>query len=323
MSKVSEKVEKGFDLKEEPKKVYTEKEREEFIAERKKLTKELQADNVKTYEEKVKILKNFNKEHGLECFTYSNFGRMNMWQEDGIVKGCELCNFTGGYLVDMENDYEGWHECECKKYYDRKKRIKKADIPVIYKNVRMADIKDIYTKDHDKYTKVMTGLNKMLEDTDKWVKEGLGVGIYGDVKGSGKSMLLCAFCNELLEKDYEVKFVNQIELLDRIKASWEREKGEEKESQIFDILKNVDILAIDELGFNDNKSWLNDKMYSIINNRYENKKPIIYTSNKCIKEMQFDERIVSRLQQMVNEVEWVEQDVRGMDAITNKIDFFN
>ena len=171
----------------------------------------------------------------------------------------------------------------------------------------------------------MTGLKRMLEDTDKWVKEGLGVGIYGEVKGSGKSLILSAFCNELLEKDYTVKFVNQIELLDRIKASWEREKGEtrEKESQIFDELKSVDILAIDELGFNDNKSWLNDKMYSIINNRYENKKPIIYTSNKPIKEMQFDERIVSRLKQMVNEVEYVEQDVRGMDAITNKLDYFS
>ena len=314
---------KGF---EEPVEVKPSISKEELDKKKIELIKGLRADRTKPYKDKITEIEQFMGKYGLNRSDLYDFHSIrNSYFNDGTYNDCLLCGGEKGYLVETGGGYEGWHECECVKLYKKRKIRERAEIPEIYKNIRVNEIKDVYSKDHDKFERVMTGLKKMLEDTDKWVKEGLGVGIYGEQKGSGKSMLLSAFCNELLDKDYTVKFVNQIELLDRIKASWEREKGEnrEKESQIFDELKSVDILAIDELGFNDNKSWLNDKMYSIINNRYENKKPIIYTSNKSIKEMQFDERIVSRLKQMVNEVEWVEEDVRGMDAITNKLDFFN
>ena len=316
---------KGFEEPAEVKPSISKEELDKKKAECLELIKGLRADRTKPYKDKIVEIEQFIAKYGLQRRDIYDFFEMgNSYFYDGTFNDCLLCGGKRGYLVGTGDGYEGWHECGCVALHKKRKIKERAEIPVIYKDIKINDIKDVYSKDHDKFDRVVVGLKKMLEDTDKWVKEGIGVGIYGEQKGSGKTMILSAFCNELLERDYTVKFVNQIELLDRIKASWEREKGEnrEKESEIFDELKNVDILAIDELGFNDNKSWLNDKMYSIINNRYENKKPIIYTSNKCIKEMQFDERIVSRLKQMVNELEWVEEDVRGMDAITNKIDFF-
>ena len=52
-----------------------------------------------------------------------------------------------------------------------------------------------------------------------------------------------------------------------------------KESAVLDVYKSVDLLIIDDLGKEQCSDWSVSTLYSILNDRYEDMKPTIITTN--------------------------------------------
>ena len=68
----------------------------------------------------------------------------------------------------------------------------------------------------------------------------------------------------------------------------------ETENQIIDKLAKIDLLVLDDVGSeklfkNNGESFMQEKIYDIINRRYINKMPTIFTSNYSIQQL-IDER---------------------------------
>jgi DNA replication protein DnaC len=61
-----------------------------------------------------------------------------------------------------------------------------------------------------------------------------------------------------------------------IKAAFKYEDGEEVETAR---LQNCELLVIDDLGKEQCTKWSVAKLYEILNDRYENNKPVIITTN--------------------------------------------
>ena len=59
-----------------------------------------------------------------------------------------------------------------------------------------------------------------------------------------------------------------------------------------------------------NSTWINDKFYQIVNYRYINKLVTIYTSNYTENEVQYNERISSRIKECSYSVQFPEESVR-------------
>ena len=57
--------------------------------------------------------------------------------------------------------------------------------------------------------------------------------------------------------------------------------------------------------------WVNETMYYIINERYINKRVTILTSNCEIDELEYNERIKSRLKEMCGVIHFPEEDLRN------------
>ena len=55
--------------------------------------------------------------------------------------------------------------------------------------------------------------------------------------------------------------------------------GTTNEAQILDIYKRVELLIIDDLGKEQCSDWSMSTLYSILNDRYEDMKPVIVTTN--------------------------------------------
>ena len=77
------------------------------------------------------------------------------------------------------------------------------------------------------------------------------------------------------------------------------------------------MLIIDDLGMESQTKWVNDTVYDIINYRYNDKKKTIYTSNVSLKDMDYDDRIVSRIAGDTMQIAWANESIRDVESIEN------
>lgn len=101
-------------------------------------------------------------------------------------------------------------------------------------------------------------------------------------KGTGKTHLAAAIANKLMQQGTSVICMTMIDLLERIKRTYEQnwEHGEEiSEGNVLDTYKSVQLLIIDDMGKEPATEWAVSKIYAIINSRYEAYMPTIITTN--------------------------------------------
>lgn len=96
--------------------------------------------------------------------------------------------------------------------------------------------------------------------------------------GNGKTHLAAAIHNRLIARNKVVVFISMPELLGKIKATFNR-NNKETEQQILKALNICDLLIIDDLGAEKTSDWVQETVFTIIDNRYRRKKPILTTSN--------------------------------------------
>lgn len=143
---------------------------------------------------------------------------------------------------------------------------------------------------------------------------GSGVFIHG-VVGSGKTFLACKVMLAFMKENYVTRngfksylFCNVPDLLQRLKAGIK----DNLETSIVEELTHVDLLIFDDIGVGKESEWFHNILYLIINHRYAEMKPTIFTSNKTEDELVhiLDDRIVSRIAGMTIPIERKPKDYR-------------
>jgi len=97
--------------------------------------------------------------------------------------------------------------------------------------------------------------------------------------GTGKTHLAAAICHELIKQGYQPIFGTMITLLGKIKATYSDDESAETEERIINTYLNCDLLIIDDLGKEKVSEWTLEKLYYVINSRYEDCLPIVITTN--------------------------------------------
>lgn len=122
---------------------------------------------------------------------------------------------------------------------------------------------------------------KYATEFEKYKAEGIGLNFNGTY-GTGKTHLAAAIANFLINKDIPVIFGTVISLLGKLKESYDRD---ESETEILDLYGSVDLLILDDLGKERVNEWVLEKLYHIINERYENNLPLVITTNYDIDDL--------------------------------------
>ena len=94
--------------------------------------------------------------------------------------------------------------------------------------------------------------------------------------GTGKTHLAASIANKLIENDKIVLMGRLTTLLDMIKETFK--DNTKSENELIELYSNVDMIIIDDLGTERISSWALEKLYTIIENRNENRLPIIITT---------------------------------------------
>ncbi|MCL1791598.1 MAG: ATP-binding protein [Peptococcaceae bacterium] len=134
---------------------------------------------------------------------------------------------------------------------------------------------------------------------DGVVKDPHHIGLmYSGQAGSGKTYLAAAIANELIRLDKSVLFVVVPDLLDEMRATFDRK--DVSEFDLLDMAKTVPILVFDDLGAHNYTDWTVNRIYSILNYRVNEQLPLIVTTNLHHGDIacHLGERTSSRLLQM-------------------------
>lgn len=176
-------------------------------------------------------------------------------------------------------------------------------IPDRFKDAKYSDV-----------PKKIRGLFEVMPQTKR------GIYIHGAV-GTGKTYIAYA-----LKSRYDVPynpttfrpgrtsiFWNTTELLRELRMDFDRDKYEKKNlaEEMMNSVNNR-LLILDDLGSEKMSDWVGEVFYLIVNNRYNNLLPTIFTSNFSIPDLaeRIGERIVSRTVEMCDVVELVGLDRR-------------
>ncbi|WP_180955789.1 ATP-binding protein [Mediterraneibacter gnavus] len=148
-----------------------------------------------------------------------------------------------------------------------------------------------------------------------------GDGLYIEgTNGTGKTHLAAAIALQLIGEGTPVICKTSSDLLMDIRRSFDNR--EVNEAQILDIYKKVDLLIIDDLGKEQCSDWSMSTLYSILNDRYEDMKPTIITTNynadgliNALTPKGFDNTkiiaIISRLRETSTLMTMAWEDIRG------------
>ena len=235
--------------------------------------------------------------------------------DDGLpyCNDCHTLRVTKDIVPGLNQRMPVW--CECMKEKERKEKDRELYLRKMAHLSRLRSaslLGERYSSvtfdttdltDNDSFIKAYNRCKKYCEITDKVLAEGYGIYLFGD-SGTGKTHLTACMCNELINQFQECLFTNFFEISRLIKSTWNKNADAEN---IVKKICEVDFLFIDDLGTeklqrNGEDNWLQEQVFDIINKRYNNRKPTIFSSNYSLNELITDRGMMQKTVDRINEM---------------------
>ena len=130
------------------------------------------------------------------------------------------------------------------------------------------------------------------------------------VNGCGKTHLAAAIVNYRYQANQPALFVVVAEFLDHLRDTFSPE-SKISYDQLFESVKTAPLLVLDDFGEQTTTPWAQEKLYQVVNYRYNARLPTVITTCNSLDE--FESRISSRLQDPRLSMVWniIAPDYRG------------
>lgn len=251
----------------------------------------------------------------------------------GLIKRCfnEYGHEVFGEDKLKPGIYDYFEPCQCVKGGISKTVManrKFATVPGLYTDATFDNFRtDIYSNVNSRQLihVAKSEAMKYVINFDKMQQNGMGLYIFSRARGSGKSRLASTISNELINVGVRNKYASASGILSEIQRTWNEKSM--SETKIIENYVEPKVLIIDDLGARSGQSWMDEKFLMIIDNRYQNNKVTIYTSNYEVGDLPFkDMRIIDRLSDVdrFHKIRMPDETVRVKSrSVDGKKDLFN
>lgn len=210
---------------------------------------------------------------------------------------CPICKGLGyvSYTVPDGHPYFGKiFDCDCRAAQVEAERIAYFS--------RLGGLEHLATKTFDTFNPDGAGLHEKhrqnlrsaLEQAKAYAARPDGWLVITGGYGCGKTHLAAAIAHAQIEAGNRVLFVTAPDLLDHLRGAFApSEDADDTYSSRFEQVRTVPLLVLDDIGVESPTPWANEKLYQILNHRYNSRLPTVLTTNHSLEELEL--RLRSRL----------------------------
>lgn len=201
---------------------------------------------------------------------------------------CHWCKGAGYTRRDVpygHPDFGKIDKCVCRRAADREKR--KQDLR------RISQLASLEEKTFASFNRLIPGVQEAYIAAWKYTLSPDGWLLLIGTNGCGKTHLAAAAANVLLECDRAALFTTVPDLLDHLRATY-APTSEVTYDSLYTLMREVDVLVLDDLGAQQTTPWAEEKLFQLINHRYVCRALTIITTDH-IRLSAINERIRSRL----------------------------
>jgi DNA replication protein DnaC len=160
-------------------------------------------------------------------------------------------------------------------------------------------------RDRELFRQLVVDAKAFADVPDGWLL------IHGP-SGAGKTHVAAAIANRCLERGQPALFVVVPDLLDHLRAAY-NPSSEVGYDALFEQVRNAPVLILDDLGTQSATAWAQEKLFQLLNHRYNAHLPTIVTTNLSLDRI--DERLRMRLTDpAIARVYYVEAAARAVDV---------
>lgn len=214
----------------------------------------------------------------------------------GSAELCPRCGGAGFLAADVPVEHPDFGKaipCACKQKERLERRLQSMASVSGHDAIQHLDFDSFHTdlvgldsKRIDNLQSAVRIARTFAADPDGWL---LITGTFG----CGKTHLAAAIANARIAAGQPALFVIVADLLDHLRSAYQPD-SELPYDTLFETLREAPLLVLDDLGAHSATSWAQEKLFQLLNHRYNLRLPTVITTNQRVDEM--DQRIASRLQ---------------------------
>ena len=225
------------------------------------------------------------------------------------IHDCYICG-DRGYLEDGSM-------CKCLKTLLEEEYFRVGESSNIIKNATFENFKlDIFAEQIMPGDKISLRdyMSEKLEEAKAYSESFTGTGkglLYFGKSGTGKTFTTGAIANRIRERGFTVLYMTAVELMDAVKEKDYSKNTDDSETK-YQLIKDVDLLVIDDLGTELATPYTASALFDIVNYRSGLEKPVIYSTNFELSQLskRYHDRIFSRITGSVKLVEYFGNNIR-------------
>jgi len=203
---------------------------------------------------------------------------------------CPTCRGAGFLVADVPYGHPRFAEltpCSCKQADQQQRRQVTLE--------QMSNLAAFRDRTFAAFDPDMPGVRKAFLRAHAFAQQPQGWLLLFGPCGAGKTHLAAAVANQALDRGEPALFTVVPDLLDHLRATF-GPTSEVGYDERFEQVRSVGLLILDDLGTESATGWSREKLYQILNHRYNANLPTVITSNRALGTL--DGRIVSRMYQM-------------------------
>ncbi len=247
-------------------------------------------------------------------------------QEPTAVEPCPICGGAGFVRLKVPVGHPLFGKavpCRCKRDEIRERRLERLRKASNLRFLTQMTFETFHTQDSGS-PMIAVALEEALDTARAFAEDPDGWLVFTGSYGTGKTHLAAAIANYRLERGLPVLFVVTPDLLDYLRASYAPNSPASYDER-FEQVRTVELLVLDDLGTQNATPWAAEKLYQLLNYRYNAGLPTVITTNQSIEAM--DPRLSSRLRHegLVTMVPMFQPDYRARtdaEGISRKLETF-
>ena len=209
--------------------------------------------------------------------------------------GCKVCGGLGWIRHDVpvgHSDFGKAFPCECIKDRVAERRLANLRRASALAAMDRLTFESFQVDAPGNTSEGRRSLAAALEAATAFARSPRGWLVFHGGYGCGKTHLAAAIVNDRLRSGATALFLVVPDLLDHLRGGFASESDQRYDDRI-DSVREAPVLVLDDFGAESPTPWAGEKLFQILNHRYNTELPTVITTNQDLDEL--DERLRSRL----------------------------